>query len=546
MLKTLLRVRLAAFAAYFTGASRSQKKRSGAQKIGMLLLMLYCFAAFGMLFYTSFSSLAGVYAKLSLGWLYFAMYAVAAFALMVFGTVFTAKAQLFEAKDNELLLSLPVRPRDILASRMVSLLLWNLLFGLMVAVPALLAWTQAARLPALGFVSFILLLPALACFSLAVTSLLAWALSLLGSRVRNKSLAAIIGSVVFLGLYFAVIFRMNSYITQLAQNGAQIAAALSGAKVLVWLGRAMAGENAPALVWSLLVTLAPFGLVSWLLGRSFTRIVTTKRGLPKVRYEEKTLRTASADTALLHRELRRLGASPTYLLNSGLGVLFLLAAAVVLVIKRDVILDVLAQMPELASSLPVFLALAIGGMLGMTLFTPSSVSLEGKNLWILQSMPVSGAQVLRAKLRMADLLTLPAAVIASVCCVCVTELSPLCKRAWFARGHCARKARLVERSAGRKAELGRDADDARLLGRFARGRRGLADVAGRACIPGGIFAGLRRGAALFGHAPSSLAANRWGRTVFASWLIGNSKEAPEVSAFCRLVNPRPLRYDRRC
>ena len=218
---------------------------------------------------------------------------------------------------------------------------------------------------------------------------------------------------------------MNSYITQLAQNGAQIAAALSGAKVLVWLGRAMAGESAPALVWSLLATLAPFGLVSWLLSRSFTRIVTTKRGLPKVRYEEKTLRTASADTALLHRELRRLGASPTYLLNSGLGVLFLLAAAVVLVIKRDVILDVLAQMPELASSLPVFLALAIGGMLGMTLFTPSSVSLEGKNLWILQSMPVSGAQVLRAKLRMADLLTLPAAVIASVCCVCVTELSPL-------------------------------------------------------------------------------------------------------------------------
>ena len=421
MLKTLLRVRLAAFATYFTGASRSQKKRSGAQKIAMLLLMLYCFAAFGMLFYTSFSALAGVYAKLSLGWLYFVMYAVAAFALMVF----TAKAQLFEAKDNELLLSLPVRPRDILASRMASLLLWNLLFGLLVAIPALLAWTQAARLPALGFVSFILLLPALACFSLAVTSLLAWALSLLGSRVRNKSLATIIGSVVFLGLYFAVIFRMNSYITQLAQNGAQIAAALSGAKVLVWLGRAMAGESAPALVWSLLATLAPFGLVSWLLSRSFTRIVTTKRGLPKVRYEEKALRTASADTALVRRELRRLGASPTYLLNSGLGVLFLLAAAVALVIKRDVILDVLAQMPELASSLPVFLALAIGGMLGMTLFTPSSVSLEGKNLWILQSMPVSGAQVLRAKLRMADLLTLPAAVIASVCCACVTELSPL-------------------------------------------------------------------------------------------------------------------------
>ena len=64
-------------------------------------LNVYENIAFGMLFYTSFSALAGVYAKLSLGWLYFAMYAVAAFALMVFGTVFTAKAQLFEAKDNK-------------------------------------------------------------------------------------------------------------------------------------------------------------------------------------------------------------------------------------------------------------------------------------------------------------------------------------------------------------------------------------------------------------------------------------------------------------
>lgn len=425
MLKSLLKVRLAAFAAYFTGASRSQKRRSNAQKIGMLLLMLYCFGAFGMLFYTSFSSLAGVYASLSLGWLYFAMYAITAFALMVFGTVFTAKAQLFEAKDNELLLSMPVRPRDILASRMVSLLLWNLLFGLLVAVPVLLAWTSTASLPALGWVSFLLLLPALACFSLAVTCLLAWALSLLGSHVRNKSLATVIGSVVFLGAYFAVVFRMNSYITQLAQNGAQIARSLSGAKILVWLGRAMAGESALALVWSLLVTLVPFGLVYLLLSRSFTRIVTTKRGLPSVRYEEKTLRTASADTALLHREFRHLAASPTYLLNSGLGILFLLAASIVLVIKRAAILDVLRQLPELASSLPVFLALAICAMLGMTLFTPSSVSLEGKNLWILQSIPVSGAQVLRAKLRMADSLTLPAAVIASLCCLCVTELSPL-------------------------------------------------------------------------------------------------------------------------
>ena len=173
MLKALLKVRLAAFGAYFTGASRSRRRQSKVQKIGMLALMLYALAAFGMLFYTSFSAIAGIYAHEGFGWLYFAMYAIMAFALMVFGSVFTAKAQLYEAKDNELLLSMPIAPRAILASRMASLWLLNLIFGLVVAVPAALAWAQAAALPVLGWVSIVLLLPALDFFSLAVTSLLA-------------------------------------------------------------------------------------------------------------------------------------------------------------------------------------------------------------------------------------------------------------------------------------------------------------------------------------------------------------------------------------
>ena len=199
MLKALLKVRLAAFGAYFTGASRSRRRQSKVQKIGMLAVMLYALAAVGMLFYTSFSAIAGIYAHEGFGWLYFAMYAIMAFALMVFGSVFTAKAQLYEAKDNELLLSMPIAPRAILASRMASLWLLNLIFGLVVAVPAALAWAQAAALPVLGWVSIVLLLPALDFFSLAVTSLLAWGLSLLASRLRRKSLVTVIGSVVFLG-----------------------------------------------------------------------------------------------------------------------------------------------------------------------------------------------------------------------------------------------------------------------------------------------------------------------------------------------------------
>ena len=114
MFKTLLKTRLAAFGAYYSGAGRRRggKKQAGAgRKVLYALLFLYCFAAFGGMFFGLFSVLAEAFAGTAYAWLYFVMYAIVSFALMFIGSVFTAKTQLFEARDNELLLAMPVPPR---------------------------------------------------------------------------------------------------------------------------------------------------------------------------------------------------------------------------------------------------------------------------------------------------------------------------------------------------------------------------------------------------------------------------------------------------
>ena len=55
MLKTLLRVRMAALLAAFTGQSRKRKSQTKGKAVGYAFLMLYCFCAFVFLFYASFS-----------------------------------------------------------------------------------------------------------------------------------------------------------------------------------------------------------------------------------------------------------------------------------------------------------------------------------------------------------------------------------------------------------------------------------------------------------------------------------------------------------
>ena len=422
MLKTLLRIRMAALLAAFSGQNRKRRSQTKGKAVGYALLMLYCFCAFTFLFYTSFSQLAAAFFPLGLGWLYFAMFAIMAFALMFIGSVFTAKSQLFEAKDNEQLLSMPVKPGMILLSRMAALLVMNFVFELVVALPVLVAWLRYGSVSGTGVLSFIVIVLALPLFSLAVSCLFAWLISLITSHMRNTTVVTMVLSVVFLLAYFAFCFRMNAYVTTLAANGQTIAGALSAAVPLVWLGQAAAEGSLAGLGLTLLWTVLPFVLAYALLARSFVRIVTTHRGKVRIRYEKKEMRVLPQSTALYRRELARLTSSSGYMLNAGLGLVFELALAVLAVVKRQELLTVFQVMPALKQALAPILLLA--GMLvsGMVFFTASSVSLEGKSYWIVRSMPVPTKKVLRAKLNLSNSLSAGPALLMMLVCALVLGL----------------------------------------------------------------------------------------------------------------------------
>lgn len=412
MFKTLLKTRLAALLAGFSGAGRHGGKKSSGKgrKILFAVLMLYCFAVFAGSFYAAFLQLAKSFVAAGAAWLYFVMYAMMSFALMFVGSVFTAKAQLFEARDNALLLAMPIPPGDILLSRMAALVVLNAVFQLPVAIPALAVWCRCGHASAMGTVAFVLLLPALNLFTLAVTSLAAWLISLLTSRMRRKNLVTLLFSVLFLGAYFIVVGRLNTYVSELAASGAQLANTLGRVSPLVWLGAAMAEGSLTALLGSLALLLIPFVLVLLLLARSFTGIVTAKRGSIRRQYREKALRPTSPQAALLRREFARLGASAGYMLNAGLGMLFSVAITAFLLFGRG---KVTALMQELGFGEEILLVLAavIGFVLCTLTFSASSVSLEGRNLWIVRTSPLRSAEILMAKRKMHGILALIAALL---------------------------------------------------------------------------------------------------------------------------------------
>lgn len=412
MLKILLRSRMEALLSVLTGASRTKKAQSRGKLIAFAMLMLLSLFSLGTLFARIFEVLAAPLAMLGLGWLYFGMAAVMSFGLMIVGNAIMAKYQLFEARDNDLLLSMPIKPIDILLSRLFLLYVVAVVIALPVAVPALLFWEGG--LSAAGIVSFVLiLLLVLPLLNLAISAFLGWVIHLASNKAKNKSLISLVFTLGFLGLYMYFNFRMNSMLSALAADPTMLEKSLGAAAPVVWAGRAIAEGSWELLGLLLVLAAAAFALCLWLLSRTFIRTATAKGSVAKAVYVERTARLRSPGSALLIHELRRLWASPAYLLNGALGSFFTLAAAVYLAIKGRS----LTASPDWEMAAFLFKPLILAGlcyMASLVFLTAPSISLEGKYLWLPKSLPVSSWEVLQAKLRLHMLVALPPLVLVSI------------------------------------------------------------------------------------------------------------------------------------
>ncbi len=417
MIRTLVKIRLRALLAGMLSQTRQKKKSGKGMAILFAVLFLYVGAVIAGLMCLSFSQLAPVYHAAGLDWLYYALAGLMCLALSLFGSVFMTQSQLYDARDNDLLLSMPIPPRTILLSRMLPLLGITLVFCALVMVPAMVMYGVLVEF-SFGNVMFQLLaLAGIVLLSQALSCLLGWGMHLLLARM-NRSLASLLYMVVFLAVYFGLYSRAGTLLGAIATQGGAIGAAV---KTWVWplyaMGRGCDGDVLLLMAFSA-VCAAVFGGIYWLLSVTFLRTATSRRSGKKRKLDMGGMKVGNATQAILYKEWRHFLGSPVYLTNLGLGILMTAGIAVAGVVFRGKLMGILDTYAGLGLDLTGYIPLLVCGMLGflnaMMCLSAPSVSLEGKNLWVLKSMPVSTKEILMAKLKFHCLLNTPVIMLAGL------------------------------------------------------------------------------------------------------------------------------------
>lgn len=417
MLKTLFKKQLIQI---FSSVNTKRRGRNAlSQKPwGLAVLLLLSAVLVGAMIGTMAFNLARAWVGTDIEWLYFSIMSVITLAFGILFSAFSTYSTIYQAKDNEMLLAMPIPSWMIVLVRMLGVIVMSFLYSAIVWIPAVVVYGMAGG-SFIGIFASILMLVLFTALITVLSCLLGWVVALIASKVKFKNLAITVVSIIGLLLYFFVISFMEDGIVLMIENGQNF-----GQNIKAWayplyvIGRACCGNALSFVLLTSIIGLL-FALCYWGISKTFYKLLTIGKSAKKIVYKAKATKQNSIRISLIKKEFKRFFTSPVYLLNCGLGVVFMLLASVFVIITgaeiRDALGELFAQFPDLVVLIPIVITMSVCFFIASICISFPSISLEGPCLAILQSLPIRPQDIFFAKEGVHFICTAVPAVILTSC-----------------------------------------------------------------------------------------------------------------------------------
>ena len=347
--------------------------------------------------------------------------------------LFKMAALLYESKDIEFLLSLPIPVWMIPVAKLSSSVVFSTLMVLLLLVPsAAVVAVMSGQLQVL--VLSIFLSPVIAlvpCVLSAVLSSVAVRISVHFQHRTNVKTVLMLMMILFL----PSVLNLFSTVENITLQGVAVESSVALSPLAKLCDAALSGD----LLSILAFVLMSFGISCagiMLVAHGYLRIVSRCKSSVKKRYHLKPLKASAKMKTLVQREFVHYASSSLYMMNTAFGLVVALALVIaVCVMPLDelaILMEIELGVKDMMQIMPVLFAMVCA----MCCTTASSLSLEGKSLWLLKSLPVTRKDIYVSKIMMNVLLNLPVVLLGGIVlmvrfsgsllfkCFCV--LFPLC------------------------------------------------------------------------------------------------------------------------
>ena len=325
------------------------------------------------------------------------MVAVSSFSIL-FLTIFYSNGILFGSRDIEMLLSLPLKSSDIISSKFMFMYLLNFLIGFIFMLPGGIVWVLNGSLNVLQIILYFTSMIFVPLIPMCIAACMGMIVVAVSSYFKRKNVIALIFSFVMIGIigYIAVSAMKSGN-----EDSIEIMLSKQITALYPISGLFVQHTNFP-----MYIGMGLFIAFSTAVFYIFVKIVAMKYGLLNTlakttsRYSDNktSYNRKSIFLALYKNEMGRFLSSYMAVLNAGLGVILLCVFSIFLLFNSVEQIGESSGIENINEYLSNFAPLFIASMLSLSCPAASAISLEGKNIWILQSSPVKVKMILNSKI----------------------------------------------------------------------------------------------------------------------------------------------------
>lgn len=325
------------------------------------------------------------------------MIAVSSFSIL-FLTIFYSNGILFGSRDIETLSSLPLKSSDIISSKFMFMYLLNFLIGFIFMLPGGIVWVLNGSLNVLQIILYFTSIIFVPLIPMSIAACMGIIVVAASSYFKRKNVIALIFSFAMIGIigYIAVsAMKLGNKDNIEIMLSKQITGLYPISRLF------MQHTNFPMYIGEGL-----FIAFSTAVFYIFVKIVSMKYGLLNTLAKTTTRYSDNKNSnnrkpvffALYKKEMGRFLSSYMAVLNAGLGVILLCVFSIFLLFNSVEQIGESSGIENINEYLSNFAPLFIASMLSLSCPAASAISLEGKNIWILQSSPVKVKMVLNSKI----------------------------------------------------------------------------------------------------------------------------------------------------
>ena len=353
---------------------------------------------------------------------------------ILFFTIYKAGNIIFQMKSYDLLISMPVSSTAIIVSRFFTMYINNMILSLITFVPITIVYALYLKPGFYFYVMMLLTVFFAPLIPMTIATAVGALIIAISARTKHKTLVNIILTLALVaGMLALSMFGNGMTDAQLEDMIMQLSVILTEQIKRIY-PPALLFSNAlinKSFVWYIIfagISVGIFVLFVWLIQWKFFDIcswLTVKEA--KRNYKIQNLKQNSKIKALLQRELRHYFSSSVYVINTMIGYIMMVIFSLAILVIGTENLDNLMGMPGFFSKAGAFILATAGAVASLT---ASSISLEGKHYWILQTLPVTNKIIINSKILLNIVIALPFYIITEIC-VLISCHSDLLQCIWL-------------------------------------------------------------------------------------------------------------------